>query len=232
MKETYIYVLTDPRDGRVRYVGKSNNPKARLRLHIRDSLDKGKDYPVHRWIRKLASINIKPCLTIIEVVSYDNWKEEEIKWIKHFGQLFNDLLNIHPGGNGCTDEYIFQHGEERYNSRLADKLIIEIRESRRDGSDIISLANEYNVVPSTISRICRGEAWKHVGGPITDDITFVPEARRGEENNKSKFTKDQVIEIRRAYENSEKNQSELAREYSVSQSAIWHIVKRKVWKHV
>ena len=28
---TYIYALVDPRDGRVRYVGKSNDPERRLR---------------------------------------------------------------------------------------------------------------------------------------------------------------------------------------------------------
>ena len=32
----YIYALIDPRDSRIRYIGKSTNPKKRLGVHLRD----------------------------------------------------------------------------------------------------------------------------------------------------------------------------------------------------
>ena len=42
----YIYALCDPRDGAVRYVGKSVDPEARLRGHIQES--RKTDYYRHR----------------------------------------------------------------------------------------------------------------------------------------------------------------------------------------
>lgn len=90
---TYIYGLIDPRNGRVRYVGKSDNPKSRLGDHLKDkSL-------CHRtnWVRSLLSEGIKPELVILENVVGD-WKEAERKWIAHFGR--ENLVNGTDGGDG------------------------------------------------------------------------------------------------------------------------------------
>lgn len=54
----------------------------------------------------------------------------------------------------------------------------------------------------------------------------------GEANNKTKFTSEQVLEIRRRYANGETNMNKLGREYCVSQQTISRIIKRQVWAHI
>ena len=55
----YIYALCDPRDGAVRYVGKSCAPKQRLRRHLAD-LDA--TTRKRRWINSLITAGLEPKL--------------------------------------------------------------------------------------------------------------------------------------------------------------------------
>jgi hypothetical protein len=55
---------------------------------------------------------------------------------------------------------------------------------------------------------------------------------RGENNPKSKLTNEDVLEIRRLYKDEHIYQSELGKQFGVSQCAICCIVNRKSWKHL
>src|SRR5262249_52955185 len=125
LKTTFIYALIDPLDCRERYIGKSNNPQSRLRGHIFDS--KTNDYPVHRWIRKLARLSLVPTVIILEEINQAAWKEAERKWIAHYSHIHCDLLNLAPGGEGPYDYRRIEKGEERYNAILNDAAVREIR---------------------------------------------------------------------------------------------------------
>jgi DNA invertase Pin-like site-specific DNA recombinase len=54
---------------------------------------------------------------------------------------------------------------------------------------------------------------------------------RGSATHNAKLTEARVIEIRQLYDNSDLEQSELAREYGVANSTISSIVNRKTWAH-
>lgn len=56
--------------------------------------------------------------------------------------------------------------------------------------------------------------------------------RRGEDHYKSLLTKKDVLEIRQKYTPYKYSQYTLAKEYSVSRSAIQQIVEGRSWKHV
>jgi len=92
----YIYGLIDPLTNELRYVGKSVNPKNRLRRHISDRNlhDSYKD----RWIRKLLNINEKPILIIIDEIS-DNWQFWETFYISYFKCIGCTLTNGTKGGD-------------------------------------------------------------------------------------------------------------------------------------
>lgn len=87
----YIYVLSDPRDGRVRYVGQSKDPEKRYRGH-----KKGWDnVPKRLWFRELRGLGMKPELDIIDCASDGTHNELEAKWIKHYlDSGHDDLLNL------------------------------------------------------------------------------------------------------------------------------------------
>lgn len=94
MTETrYIYALADPRDGRVRYIGKTRAPFTRLAAHLRDG-DTSSEHPKAQWLGTLKKWNLQPSLLILEVVPRDLANTSEQRWIRHFAITNTDLTNI------------------------------------------------------------------------------------------------------------------------------------------
>lgn len=103
MKKTYIYSLVCPLDGKVKYIGKSNNPYLRFSKH-KSLSDKntGDNILKNEWIRKLLSIGESPILSILEEVDVTEWKIKEKFYIKKYKDLGDEIFNICGGGNGPT----------------------------------------------------------------------------------------------------------------------------------
>jgi hypothetical protein len=106
MRVAYIYILRDPRDWRIRYVGKTVQPlDRRLFDHIRQSKrgdDLTKNTRHDRWINVLIGMNLKPILEMVEMLpDCDSIGRE--KWlISRLKELGHDLVNGNAGGGGCT----------------------------------------------------------------------------------------------------------------------------------
>lgn len=92
-----IYVLLDPRDDTVRYIGVT-------KLDILKRLDSHIEHPSNRfaaeWFESLSSIGMRPNIEPIEIVSDALWEKRERYWIASARQLRATLLNISPGGRG------------------------------------------------------------------------------------------------------------------------------------
>jgi hypothetical protein len=114
-KTAFIYVLIDPRDDAVRYVGKANDPKVRLDRHLRDKRDTHKQ----RWINVLKSLELKPIMQVIEEVPYDLWAERECYWIEYYRSQGCNLTNSTEGGKGgeFTPEVIAKISEAAKNRK-------------------------------------------------------------------------------------------------------------------
>lgn len=117
-KQTFIYVLRCPETNRVRYVGKSNNPKQRYNAHLKASKE-GRKYRVCRWIFKLLNDNTKPILEIIESCNNNIWKERESYWINHYRVLTKDLTNNRGGGDGA--DFISEETREKMSNAKIGK---------------------------------------------------------------------------------------------------------------
>ena len=96
VETTFIYGLRDPRDSQIRYVGKSNDPRHRLRGHLSR---RGGTY-ARNWIGSLLSDGIRPELVILEEVSKKRWKVAEQAWIQYLRRLGCKLTNLAAGGGG------------------------------------------------------------------------------------------------------------------------------------
>jgi len=94
---TFIYTLSCPLSGDVRYVGKSNKPNARFSKHKQMS-DNNKSK--NSWINELLTTGLCPVLTIVEEVPISEWKFMEKLYITKFKELGCELLNICSGANG------------------------------------------------------------------------------------------------------------------------------------
>lgn len=157
----YIYILKDPVDNTVRYVGKTINPKYRLNEHINES----KKYEHHRarWIRKLTANNKKPILEIVKICPLVEFEKYET----YFIQLYKSrkLTNSDNTGQGSVgrrrsiiDKSIKKISKQVYQFDLSGNSIGEYA-STRDASRKLKLSH------SNISRCCNG-IFKHTGGYI------------------------------------------------------------------
>lgn len=90
MKKEYIYVLTCPVDGCVRYVGKSGNPKSRYRQHI-TKLD-AQPTPKRKWIEMLKTQGLQPKMEIIAESHGDEARQIEQDTLDTH---ISTALNIH-----------------------------------------------------------------------------------------------------------------------------------------
>lgn len=102
--KTYIYDLSDPRTGHVRYVGKSVSPRDRLATHIREAR-RGDVLHSRRWIDGLLQQGLRPVLGILEETDTVKVDECERFWIATLASLGCDLTNRTPGGEGQPPGY-------------------------------------------------------------------------------------------------------------------------------
>lgn len=98
MVSTYIYGLIDPMKPELRYIGKSNNPKKRLKAHLRAT----NHSHLTCWVKALLANGIEPELLIIEEVEQARWQDAERYWIAFFEAAGANLVNGSRGGLGGT----------------------------------------------------------------------------------------------------------------------------------
>lgn len=93
----FIYALSDPDTGRVRYIGKAKRWQKRYMQHCCLPAITATT-PRENWLRELILAGKKPAIHILEEAV--NWDRAERKWIKYYRATHPDLLNIADGGKG------------------------------------------------------------------------------------------------------------------------------------
>lgn len=93
VKFSKIYGLSDKKTGEIIYIGKSDDPKKRLKQHIYDS--KRRNTKLHQWIRK--NPNSVELIILAYAISND-WQSLEKQMIAQYKES-GKLLNIAKGGN-------------------------------------------------------------------------------------------------------------------------------------
>jgi hypothetical protein len=126
----FIYSLSCPETGRVRYIGKANSMRDRLQTHIRDSR-KG-TRPVCRWVHALLARNMAPVMAIVCESDTEAWEEDECDLIAEYRRVFPDLLNVADGGKAPAQSYTqrAKNGRTAAQVRVAtpeDKLLYDLR---------------------------------------------------------------------------------------------------------
>lgn len=112
----FIYVLKDPTDLKVKYVGKTAlSINKRYSQHIHNWKRKsGRLNKLNSWIKSLANLNLLPIIEIIDEVSDDNWIEAERGYIRLFKAIGCNLKNCTLGGEGTCG---YKMTEESINKR-------------------------------------------------------------------------------------------------------------------
>jgi uncharacterized protein (DUF433 family) len=120
----------------------------------------------------------------------------------------------------------YLRGEASASAKLTRDEVLEIVRRCEAGERYDRVARDFPVGKGQVARIMRGGAWAHVTG-----IESGPGRPRGEEIETAKLTRSDVLEIVRRY-NAGETQMSIARDFSVSQSAVSMIVRGENWGHV
>jgi hypothetical protein len=84
-----IYALVDPRDGLIRYIGRTmRSLRERLEGHISDPSGKR----TRAWIGELRALRLRPRIQLLAVVPIGMQEGDELWWIWKARQL-GDILN-------------------------------------------------------------------------------------------------------------------------------------------
>lgn len=96
----HIYGLADPRDGIIRYIGKSKNLRRRMARHM-SAMNLEKKHHAAAWLRSIVVAGLSPSVIVVESLNdADDWAAREIFWIAHFRSLGHDMTNFTDGGDG------------------------------------------------------------------------------------------------------------------------------------
>ena len=94
----YIYTLSHPLSGEVKYVGKTIDPKSRLRHHIKDAKSGRRNNLSCNWVKSLLKLGLQPKMDIIDEIKGD-WEWLEVYWISQFKTWGFNLKNLTEGGD-------------------------------------------------------------------------------------------------------------------------------------
>ncbi len=122
-----IYMLVDPRDSVVRYVGQTiQETKQRLAEHISLARRKKiKNIHVYNWIRQLLNLNLVPEIYILED-NLDNAiiTDREKYWINHLKNLGADLTNKNLDPHEVHNKG--QHHSEKTKQKIRAKRALQV----------------------------------------------------------------------------------------------------------
>jgi hypothetical protein len=92
----YVYLMLDPRDKRVRYVGITNNPATRLTAPLTNGSQR-----MQGWVQRLAGDGVVPVMVIAEMFrNRGAYKGLERKWVYRCKYAGCDLINVLPHASG------------------------------------------------------------------------------------------------------------------------------------
>lgn len=93
MQPIFIYALIDPESGVIRYVGRTNNLRLRMKGHRQHARGSTKRH-LYSWMRSLKQW---PEMRLLETCDETNWADREKFWIAKHKQT---LTNHSDGGYG------------------------------------------------------------------------------------------------------------------------------------
>lgn len=157
MARWWVYTLSHPHTGEVRYVGVANRlPSQRLREHVSHS----KRERNHRacWIRNLIVSGLRPVMTVVDSGTGD-WRSRERHWIAEFRLRLGDrLTNATDGGEGTLGWVAPASFREKCRERnrsvhTGQKRTSEARANMRNGQlRRVALERETGVVRGRFTR--------------------------------------------------------------------------------
>lgn len=114
--KTYIYILIDPENQQVRYIGKTKNISRRYSQHISEC-SKIRSHK-NNWILSLKNKGLKPEMVVIDECDNNDWTFLEQWYIQLFKTWNCNLTNLTLGGEGVCGHKPSKESIEKKASKL------------------------------------------------------------------------------------------------------------------
>lgn len=225
-----IYKITYP-NGKI-YIGLSTDIKRRMKEHNFNSHQKLQ--PCDAAIKKYGKIEE---IEILEFVNNSNDLEQKEKyWIQYFNSNNRDIgYNLTPGGDAF---HLF--GENNINASFSNEEVLDIRKRRFNGERKKDVYKDYQDKSfSSFEHIWLGRGYSDIGKEYiipTNSKTrqqYSSEANQGLKNGRAKCTREEILDIRKRYDNGE-TISSIKKDYlhKISHSTIRRIALRESYASV
>ena len=205
-RKTFIYTMSDPFTGEVRYIGKTAVSLAvRLSGHICDS--KKLTNHRHYWIRSILNKGGIPILEVIDEVEWQHSQDTEIYWIEQFKHWGFNLVNTSTGGEGGLGVVPTKEHRKRMSETMKEKSKTVYQYSL-DGNFIeshnsnVDAAEKVNGRNQNISQTCllgkkshKGFIWSYLPPNKIDFSKYKHKKGNGNysENNSFKLKRRKVV---------------------------------------
>lgn len=98
MLTVFIYILIDPRDNEIRYVGKTIQSLSDRLCGHRSEARRGEKNWRSNWVRQLLRLGYDPRIVLVQEVPRSDWNAAENYWIGYYRSIGCRLTNGTEGG--------------------------------------------------------------------------------------------------------------------------------------
>lgn len=148
---TKIYGIAD-QNGRIMYIGKSDNPIERMKQHIREC--NRRKTPLYGWINKALKDGHQPQMIVLASAISSDWQSLERQMIAQYrGE--GHMLNLADGGDQPKSNFATNSFNGRsLNKRLKnDPFLRRIRDIKRAMSNFLKQCSTGKIRPEAEERI-------------------------------------------------------------------------------
>ena len=225
-----IYKINYP-NGKI-YIGLTTDLKRRMYEHNNSSLNKKRqicDLAILKY-GKITEVEILEFITDISLL-----KEREKYWIKKYNSNDKKIgYNLTEGGD-ASDLF----GENNGKAIFTNEQVLDIRKRRFYGErkkDVYLDYTDFNF--SSFENIWLGRGYSNIGTEFIIEKNsktrqeYSSEANRGLKNGRAKASKEDILLIRKRYDEGE-NISSISKDFShISKSSVRRIALRESFKDV
>jgi predicted GIY-YIG superfamily endonuclease len=146
-----IYGVAD-QNGRIMYIGKSNDPVERMKQHLRDCTRR--KTPLYGWINKALKDGQMPQMIVLASATSSDWQSLERQMIAQYRDE-GHLLNLADGGNQPkSNAATNKRNGHALNERLkTDPLLRRVRDIKRSMSWFFAECSKGKISPEAENRI-------------------------------------------------------------------------------
>ena len=190
-----IYKITDKENPNMFYIGKSNDIERRFKEHKTKTYEQSR-IPFDGYIKEKGNDSF--IYEVLEECDIEKLNEREASWI--------DKLKAKESGNkfdgGLTDVV----GENNPKAKLTEQNIREIRIAYKEHKKQKDIYEKYKDIISFgyFQNLWQGKAWGYIMPEVFTEENkqyYIYQNSCGENGASSKFTNEEVIEIRKRYVN-------------------------------